>query len=84
VCWRAWLLILVVPYSASALPPNAGNGGPVHRLEPVVVTASREPMPAERAPGTITVITREEIERAHNPTVLDERRCVPGMHIEQH
>lgn len=83
MCWRAWLLILVVPYSASALPPNAGNGGPVHRLEPVVVTASREPMPAERAPGTISVITREEIERAHYTSVVDVLRGVPGIHIEQ-
>jgi outer membrane cobalamin receptor len=55
----------------------------LHRLEPVVVTASREPQPPEYAPGTITVITREEIERGHYTSVVDALRRVPGVHVEQ-
>ncbi|MBW2398332.1 MAG: TonB-dependent receptor [Deltaproteobacteria bacterium] len=83
MCWRAWLSILLIPGTALALPPNTGNGGTTHHLEPVVVTASREPMPADRAPGTVSVITREEIERAHYTSLVDVLRRVPGIHIEQ-
>lgn len=56
---------------------------PVHRLESVVVTASREPVPAEYAPGTLSVIGREEIERGHYTSVVDILRRVPGIHVEQ-
>lgn len=37
----------------------------------VVVTASRLPAPAERVPGHVTVIDREEIERSSARTVVD-------------
>ncbi len=56
---------------------------PVHRLEPVVVTASHEPQPLGYAPGTFTVIAREEIERGHYTSVVDILRRVPGVHVEQ-
>jgi vitamin B12 transporter len=84
VGWRAWLsVLLIIPGGALAQPPNTGNGGTTHRLEPVVVTASREPMPADRAPGTVSVITREEIERARYTSLVDVLRHVPGVHMEQ-
>jgi outer membrane cobalamin receptor len=83
VWWRAWLSILLVSGGALAQSPSTGNGGAVHRLEPVVVTASREPMPADRAPGTVSVITREEIERAQYTSLVDVLRHVPGIHVEQ-
>jgi len=56
---------------------------PVRRLGPVVVTASREPQPLGYAPGTFSVITREEIERGHYTSVVDILRRVPGVHVEQ-
>ncbi len=56
---------------------------PIHRLGPVVVTASREPQPLGYAPGTFTVIAREEIERGHYTSVLEILRRVPGVHVEQ-
>ena len=55
----------------------------VHRLGPVMVTASREPQPPEYAPGTFSVISREEIERGHYTSVVDILRLVPGVHVEQ-
>jgi outer membrane cobalamin receptor len=55
----------------------------IHQLESVVVTASREPQPPEYAPGTVTVIAREEIERGHYTSVVDILRRVPGVHVEQ-
>ncbi len=55
----------------------------VHRLGNVVVTASRAPQPPEYAPGTFSVISREQIERGHYTSVLDVLRRVPGVHVEQ-
>jgi len=75
----AWLPALVLADSASASDEQA----PVHRLEPVLVTASREPLPRSEAPGTFSVIDREEIERGHYTSVLDVLRRVPGIHIDQ-
>jgi outer membrane cobalamin receptor len=40
-------------------------------------------MPADRAPGTVSVITREEIERAHYTSLVDVLRHVSGIHVEQ-
>jgi len=83
VRWWVWVAIPLVPGSALALPPNTQDGGVTHHLETVVVSASREPMPEDRAPGTVSVITREEIERAHYTSLVDVLRGVPGIHIEQ-
>jgi len=56
---------------------------PVHQMETVVVTASREPQSPENAPGTFTVISREEIESGHYTSMVDILRRVPGLHVEQ-
>ena len=55
----------------------------VHRLGPVVVTASRDPQSPENAPGTFTVISREEIESGHHTSVVELLRRVPGVHVGQ-
>lgn len=81
--WWAWVAIPFIPGSALALPPNNGNGGVTHHLEPVIVTASHEPTPTDRAPGTVSVITREQIERSHYTSLVDVLRHVPGVHVEQ-
>jgi len=83
---RGIALLAVALSSAQALaesPAVSEEEPAVHRLEPVVVTASREPLPADSAPGTLSVIGREEIERGHYTSVVDILRRVPGMHVEQ-
>jgi len=83
---RAVTLGMIAALHALALAQLAGASEeqtPIHRLEPVVVTASREPQPAKFAPGTVSVIGREEIERGHYTSVVDVLRRVPGVHVEQ-
>ena len=76
--------IVMLPALALAETEDVPDEEPtVHRLGPVVVTASREPQPPEYAPGTFSVISREEIERGHYTSVVDILRRVPGLHVEQ-
>jgi outer membrane cobalamin receptor len=77
-------VIVMLPSLALAEIVGVSEEEPtVHRLGPVVVTASREPQPPEYAPGTFTVIAREEIERGDYTSVVDVLRRVPGVHVEQ-
>lgn len=52
-------------------------------LPPVVVTATRTPVPAPEAPGSVTVITREDLKRMGVTTVLEALREVPGLDVVQ-
>jgi outer membrane cobalamin receptor len=83
---RGFALSVIVALPGLALAEIAGvseEEPAVHRLGPVVVTASREPLPPESAPGTFSVISREEIERGHYTSVVDILRRVPGIHVGQ-
>ncbi len=83
---RGLRLSVVVMFHSLALAAIAGASEEepaVHQLGPVVVTASHEPQPLEYAPGTITVIGRDEIERGHYTSLVDVLRRVPGIHVEQ-
>lgn len=49
----------------------------------VVVTATRLEEPIERVPASVTVITREQIEKKHAITIDEVLREVPGLHISR-
>src|SRR2546422_7998321 len=81
---RGWLLLGVwCGTLAIALPaPAAGPEAPDSELEEVVVTATRTPMPARQAPGSPTILTREQIDATpfrSGPHIDDLLRAVPGM-----
>lgn len=71
----AILLPTVVPAETSFDEYSA------EQLEPLVVTATRIPTSSGLDPATITVITREEIERSGAPTVAELLRFVPGADV---
>jgi vitamin B12 transporter len=48
-----------------------------------VVTASRIEEPIERVPASVTIITKEDIEKKHAITVDEILRDVPGLHISR-
>jgi vitamin B12 transporter len=58
-------------------------GQDVSRLEPVVVTATRTETPAEQLGASVTVVTGQEIETFHYPTVDEALRGVPGVEIRR-
>lgn len=51
--------------------------------EEIVVSANRVDTPAEEVGSAVTVITREEIERRHQTSVLELLRTVPGLEVAQ-
>jgi vitamin B12 transporter len=67
--------------AAIASQPQPDQG--ISLNEEIVVTANREPAPLETVGSSVTVISREEIERRQSPSVLDLLRSVPGLEINQ-
>ena len=61
----------------------AAWGQDVSRLEPVVVTATKLETPAGELGAAVTVITGEELETYHYPTVAEALRRVPGVEIRR-
>ena len=53
------------------------------RIAPVVVTATRSPLPAERTPASVTVVTGERLRREGITTLADALRTVPGLSVVQ-
>ena len=53
------------------------------RIAPVVVTATRSPLPAGRTPASVTVIAGERLRSEGITTVADALRTVPGLSIVQ-
>jgi vitamin B12 transporter len=53
------------------------------RTAPVVVTATRSPLAAERVPSSVSVLTGEELRQEGVTTVADALRRVPGLALVQ-
>jgi vitamin B12 transporter len=53
------------------------------RAAPVVVTATRSPLAADRAPASVTVLTGAQLRREGIATVADALRQVPGLSLAQ-
>lgn len=53
------------------------------RVTPVVVTATRSPLAAGRAPSSVSVVSGDQLRREGITTVLDALRQVPGIAIVQ-
>jgi vitamin B12 transporter len=53
------------------------------RIAPVVVTATRSPLPADRTPASVTVVSGEQLRAEGITTMADALRAVPGLSIVQ-
>lgn len=73
----AGLVGLVCPFIAFAEATEAG----IHTSD-VVVTASRIPQPRDSLVADVSVITRDEIERSGQSTLVELLRNQPGIQIE--
>ncbi len=56
---------------------------PRYRLQPVVVTAERIPVPLDRVPSDVTVIGRARLARNQAPFLADELREVPAVDVQR-
>ncbi len=68
---------LLLPFCAAAQTETQAT------LPSVVITTDRELIPAEKVTGSVTVITRDEIERRQLRTVTEVLREVPGVSVQQ-
>lgn len=59
--------------------PVVAHADEADRLDPVVVTANRTPTPADEVLASVTVISREDIERMQPVSVQDLLAGLPGV-----
>jgi vitamin B12 transporter len=76
---RRLALFLVLPAAAHAQRTARDTA----RVAPVVVTATRTPLAAERAPASVSVLTGEQLRREGITTVGEALRRVPGLTLAQ-
>jgi vitamin B12 transporter len=83
LCRSALLALLLSPATALAQQPPGGerDSVPLVHVTPIVVTATRAPAQTRQVASSITVVTRDEIDRRQYRTVLDILRDVPGTAI---
>ena len=62
---------------------NAQLARDTARMSPMLVTATRTPLSADRVPSSVSVITGEQLRREGITTVLDALRQVPGVAVVQ-
>lgn len=82
---KAFIPALAICFAIAATPARAAEEAPeeksttVHKLDNVVVTASGFEQDIKNAPASITVITREELEKRQFSTLADALRGVEGI-----
>ena len=82
--WRAAVsAVCLIPMMLDAAEPQSDlTALPLERLMRLeVVTASRFPQRLSEAPGTVTVITADDIRLYGYRTLADALRSVPGVHV---
>ena len=57
--------------------------GDTARIAPVVVTATRSPLRADRVPAAVTVVPGDQLRAEGITTVVDALRSVPGLTVVQ-
>ncbi|MGQ0811061.1 MAG: TonB-dependent receptor plug domain-containing protein [Nitrospiraceae bacterium] len=72
---------LFLPFPVDA--QESSDGKEVIPVEPVVVTATRTEVPLSQVTASVTVITREQLEKRQFPYLRDVLRDVPGLTIVQ-
>ncbi|HSQ59149.1 MAG TPA: TonB-dependent receptor [Acidobacteriota bacterium] len=76
-------LLLLAPPLPSRARADDSEETPRYRLEPVVVTAGRMPLPLDRVPSDLVVIGRERLERDRPMSAADALRSVPGIDVQR-
>jgi vitamin B12 transporter len=78
----AILAAVVSPIAVSAVHAQ-DVAGDTARIAPVVVTATRSPLRADRVPASVTVVPGAQLRAEGITTVVDALRSVPGLTVVQ-
>ena len=81
--WKLLVLALAVLVSPAGSAAHAQEVRDSARLEPVVVTANRLPLPQAAVPAAVTVLDGRDLERRGIRTVADALRDVAGLDVVQ-
>jgi len=73
-----WIWLLTAPSGSLGEEP-----GQLEELEEVVVTATRLEEPLKEVASSVTVISREEVERKQEAIIAEAIRSVPGLDVVQ-
>jgi vitamin B12 transporter len=76
-------ILLALPAVARAQGSTPTTRRDTARVAPVVVTATRSPLAAERSPASVTVLTGEQLREQGITTVTDALRQVAGVTLMQ-
>lgn len=90
----AALLLVAVSALGAAAPADSTRAGspegrpgssaaPRYRLDPVVVTAERLPLPLSRVPADVTVLGARDLDPRRDLFVADALRQVPGVEVQR-
>ncbi len=77
------LFILIFAFSSIAQAQEKGAAPSAIELEKTVVTATRTETPVENLPVSVTVITKDDIEKMHVKTVDDVLNKAAGVQIRR-
>lgn len=84
---QTWLVVLMLAAmvwsSVCACGAEGKDEPPVFEAEPMVVVATGEPEEPGKLPATVSVITREEIERSGSPNLMDLLVREPGVWVSR-
>ncbi|HJR02822.1 MAG TPA: TonB-dependent receptor [Methylomirabilota bacterium] len=73
----AWCLVLALT------PPLAAHAQEPKRVDPVVVTATPVETPSEQLGASVSVVSGEDFQTYHYPTLDEALRNVPGVEIRR-
>jgi vitamin B12 transporter len=79
-CFRSLGLLVITlffPIMVSAADPQ--HSEPVTELDPVVVTATKTPVPLSQVTSAVEVITEESMQRRHSRTLVDAINLSQGV-----
>ncbi len=68
---------------AQPAEPDTASAVPRYRLDPIVVTAERMPLPLRSVPSDVTVIDGGRLERERPLFMADALRSVPGIDVQR-
>lgn len=77
------LTTATVTLQAQATEPDSSAASPRYRLDPIVVTAERMPIPLGRVPSDVTVLDGERLDRERPLFLADALRSVPGIDVQR-
>jgi len=80
----SWILISLALHIGSphwVLALDDPSLEPVHTLDPMVVTATKTPVPASQVTSAVEVITQEDFQRRNDRTVVDAIGLIQGAAI---